>query len=235
MSPHVSEAIVDNFGDDKKQNDYVFYEGDCYLKTRADRFKKHWTVIMGNELYCYKDKNDAVHRVMHCLVGTFVKELPSESAQSQGLTLWPVKIILPPNKSRILYFSSQDEQLRWTNILKDSVGYANLFDYYTLDKTLGQGQFGLVKLANHKVSGIKAAIKTVKKKDMKSIEVYQQRREIEVLKMCQHPNIIKLIDLFENSDYYYIVLEYMEGKDLFDYLKYRSFKISEERARDLSL
>ncbi len=44
---------------------------------------------------------------------------------------------------------------------------------------------------------------------MKSIEVYQQRREIEVLKMCQHPNIIKLIDLFENSDYYYIVLEYM--------------------------
>ena len=36
--------------------------------------------------------------------------------------------------------------------------------------------------------------------------------------MCQHPNIIKLIDIFENSDYYYIVLEYMGGKDLFDYL-----------------
>ena len=68
---------------------------------------------------------------------------------------------------------------------------------------------------------------------MKSIEVYQQRREIEVLKMCQHPNIIKLIDLFENSDYYYIVLEYMEGKDFFDYLKLRHFKISEDRAKEL--
>jgi serine/threonine protein kinase len=79
------------------------------------------------------------------------------------------------------------------------------------------------------------AIKTVKKKDMKSIEVYQQRREIEVLKMCQHPNIIKLIDLFENSDYYYIVLEYMAGKDLFDYLKSRSFKITEDRAKQLTL
>jgi serine/threonine protein kinase len=52
--------------------------------------------------------------------------------------------------------------------------------------------------------------------------------------MCQHPNIIKLIDLFENSEYYYIVLEYMEGKDMFDYLKARSFKISEERAKDIA-
>jgi serine/threonine protein kinase len=51
--------------------------------------------------------------------------------------------------------------------------------------------------------------------------------------MCQHPNIIKLIDLFENSDYYFIVLEYMQGKDLFDYLKAREFAIAEDRAREL--
>lgn len=41
--------------------------------------------------------------------------------------------------------------------------------------------------------------------------------------MCQHPNIVGLVDLFENIDHYYIVLEYMDGKDLFDYLKFRSF------------
>jgi serine/threonine protein kinase len=92
-----------------------------------------------------------------------------------------------------------------------------------------------VKLATHKKNGSRVAIKTVKKKDMSAIEVYQQRREIEVLKMCQHPNIIKLIDLFENADYYYIVLEYMEGKDLFDYLKARSFNIPEERAKEIAL
>lgn len=53
--------------------------------------------------------------------------------------------------------------------------------------------------------------------------------------MCQHPNIVKLLDLFENLEYYYIVLECMEGKDMFDYLKSRSFKISEERAKELML
>lgn len=110
-----------------------------------------------------------------------------------------------------------------------------MFDFYELDKTLGKGQFGLVKLATHKKTGQKVAIKTVKKKDMKPIDVFQQRREIEILKMCQHPNIIKLIDIFENADYYYIVLEYMEGKDLFDYLLKRNFKISEARARELAI
>lgn len=69
---------------------------------------------------------------------------------------------------------------------------------------------------------------------MKPIEIYQQRREIDVLKMSQHPNIVGLIDLFENSDYYYIVLEYMQGKDLFDYIQFRNFKLTEARVKELS-
>ena len=52
--------------------------------------------------------------------------------------------------------------------------------------------------------------------------------------MSQHPNIVGLIDLFENSDYYYIVLEYMQGKDLFDYIQFRNFKLSEQRVKELS-
>ena len=43
-----------------------------------------------------------------------------------------------------------------------------------------------------------------------------------------------LIDLFDNSDYYYIVLEYMQGKDLFDYIQFRNFKISEGRVKELA-
>jgi len=49
--------------------------------------------------------------------------------------------------------------------------------------------------------------------------------------MCQHPNIISLVDIFENSEYYYIVLDYMEGSDLFDYLQARDFNLGEERVR----
>lgn len=55
-----------------------------------------------------------------------------------------------------------------------------------------------------------------------------------MLKMCQHPNIINLIDVFENNDYYYIVLDYMEGSDLFDYLSAREFNLGEDRVREIS-
>ena len=57
-----------------------------------------------------------------------------------------------------------------------------------------------------KKTGKKVAVKTVHKKDMKQIEIYQQRREIEVLKMSQHPNIVALIDLFENSENIFLTI-----------------------------
>lgn len=114
------------------------------------------------------------------------------------------------------------------------MSYTNVFDFYELDKTLGKGQFGLVKLGQHLKTGQKVAVKQVKKKNMTHIEVFQQRREIEVLKMCQHPNIISLVDIFENSDYYYIILDYMAGSDLFDYLQARDFNLGEDRVREIT-
>jgi serine/threonine protein kinase len=36
--------------------------------------------------------------------------------------------------------------------------------------------------------------------------------------MCQHPNVIRLIDFFENESYHFIVLEHCKGKNLYDYL-----------------
>ena len=52
------------------------------------------------------------------------------------------------------------------------VGYSNLFDYYNIEETLGKGQFGLVKLATHRKTGQKVAIKTIHKKNMRQIEIY---------------------------------------------------------------
>lgn len=52
--------------------------------------------------------------------------------------------------------------------------------------------------------------------------------------MCQHPNIIRLLDIFENQDYIYIVMEQLTGGDLFTYLEKRNFTVSEKRAKELS-
>lgn len=67
---------------------------------------------------------------------------------------------------------------------------------------------------------------------LKDIELL--KREIEVLKICQHPNIIRFYDVFENCDYIYIVMEYLRGGDFFNYLESKNFKIPEERAKSIA-
>jgi len=96
---------------------------------------------------------------------------------------------------------------------------------------LGKGKFGQVRLAVHKKTGIQVAVKIIHKKGMQMHELELQKREIEVLKICQHPNIIRLLDVYENAEYIYLVIEYMKGGDLFSYLEKREFKITEDRAR----
>lgn len=71
------------------------------------------------------------------------------------------------------------------------------------------------------------------KASMKPVEAHQTKREIEVMKMSKHPNIVRLQDVFEDADNFYLVLEYMGGGDLFDYLKNRMFRLPEERAKEI--
>ena len=86
--------------------------------------------------------------------------------------LYVVKVFIPPNKSRLFYFQTLKEQQEWFAKLKQAVGYCNLFDYYEVEKTIGQGQFGSVKLAKHKRSGQQVAIKVIKKGNMSAQEIY---------------------------------------------------------------
>ena len=67
------------------------------------------------------------------------------------------------------------------------------------------------------------------KKKMDTSDIELMRTEIEILKICQHPNIIRLYDIFENIDYIYIIMEYCPGGDLFSYLEKRKFQLPEVR------
>lgn len=69
--------------------------------------------------------------------------------------------------------------------------------------------------------GSKVAVKIMAKANMKIVEAHQTRREIEVMKMCKHPNVVRLADVFEDAENFYLILEYMGGGDMFDYLKNR--------------
>jgi len=66
------------------------------------------------------------------------------------------------------------------------------------------GKFGLVKLGVHRETEEKVAIKILTKKHMSAQELELAKTEIEILKICQHPNIVRIYDIFENVDFIYI-------------------------------
>lgn len=97
--------------------------------------------------------------------------------------------------------------------------------YYVLGEKLGQpGQFGYALLATHRESGQKRAVKVISKSRFarsaeKKYHFEQLRGEIEVMRRLNHPNIIKMYDVFETDTELYIVMELCSGGELFDRIK----------------
>ncbi|XP_044049091.1 serine/threonine-protein kinase BRSK2 isoform X1 [Siniperca chuatsi] len=103
---------------------------------------------------------------------------------------------------------------------KDNSGaqHTNYVGPYRLEKTLGKGQTGLVKLGVHCVTCQKVAIKIVNREKLSESVLMKVEREIAILKLIEHPHVLKLHDVYENKKYLYLVLEHVSGGELFDYL-----------------
>ncbi|KAG0172611.1 hypothetical protein DFQ28_010187 [Apophysomyces sp. BC1034] len=105
---------------------------------------------------------------------------------------------------------------------------------YWLGKTLGRGSSGRVKLGIHKVTGEKVAVKIISKSHLASNASIERavKREIAVMKLINHPNIMSLIDVIDLADSpnLYLILEYVQGGELFEYLVSQG-RLPEQEAR----
>lgn len=104
---------------------------------------------------------------------------------------------------------------------------------YKIGKTLGHGSFGKVKQAKHILTGVQVAIKIINRSKIRSAEMSDKvRREIQILMMLKHPHIIRLYEVIETPTEIFLVMEFVSGGELFDYIVTRG-KLHEEEARRL--
>ena len=90
---------------------------------------------------------------------------------------------------------------------------------YEIKETIGKGTFSIVKLGINKATNEKVAIKILKKKKMqRKKDKSRLDREISILKRLHHINVIKIHKITEEIDNYYIVMEYCENGELFNYI-----------------
>ncbi len=86
--------------------------------------------------------------------------------------------------------------------------------YHVNSKELGHGHYGVVRKCMDRETKNWFAIKSIRKAKVKKIEVL--KREIQILREVKHPNIIELVDVFEDAKYLHLVTELCTGGELFD-------------------
>uniref|UniRef100_A0A671YH63 non-specific serine/threonine protein kinase n=1 Tax=Sparus aurata TaxID=8175 RepID=A0A671YH63_SPAAU len=99
---------------------------------------------------------------------------------------------------------------------------------YRLLKTIGKGNFAKVKLARHVLTGREHISKCIKCSSLSQ----QLFREVRIMKLLNHPNIVKLFEVIETEKTLYLVMEYASGGEVFDYLvAHGRMKEKEARAK----
>jgi len=102
---------------------------------------------------------------------------------------------------------------------------------YEIGKNLGVGSFGKVKLGIHIPTGAKVAIKILNRAKIRSLDMEQKvRREIKILRLFDHPHIIRLYEVIDTPTDIFVIMEYVSGGELFDYIVMKG-RLAENEAR----
>ena len=95
----------------------------------------------------------------------------------------------------------------------------NNLETYEILGTIGEGTFGVVKLGKIKETGEKVAIKILEKKRIVTKEESERvKREIEVVGKINHLNVINIKKIFEDTEKIYLIMEFCEKGDLYNYI-----------------
>ena len=203
-----TEKDDDDFDLDLQEENYVQYEGYVFKYSQSQKkMKKTYFRLIGKDLYYYKKKEDKTHRGMHNLSGVFIKKGDD--------------------------FEVNGKNKNWFDKLNTAIENKSLFDKYEVKQKIGKGKFGLVKLGINKESKEKVAIKIMTKKNMDKSDLELAKVEIDILKIAQHPNIIKLYDVFENEHHIYIIMEYCSGGDLLSYFESHNYVLPESKVCEI--
>ena len=218
-----------NDDDDEEKN--ICYENWVYKLIENKKLKKVYLSLINKDIFYYKDKEKNNFLGMHNLSGCFVHEL-NENINIENRTFYIFAIFFN-NKSKIrkFYTSNIEIMKEFVKNIKEAIGYMKFSDFYELKEVIGKGKFGVVNLGIHKKTQQKVAVKIINKEKIKSSEEKELVRiEIGILKLCHHPNIVRLLDHLENEDYIFIVTEFIEGVTLHKYFKQKKVVFTESEA-----
>ena len=215
-----------------ESSDGIVLSGYLYKIGRATQTRQtRFFILRDSFLYYYKKEpigNHFTHpKGVIFLSGVIVSGL--DALEKFGF------IIKTGTKKRTFFSSTKSEQQQWVSALQKASRTRSVFDYYDLDlssstRVIGRGKFSTVHAARNKATREEVAIKVIESvsEDPEGREF--MRTELAIVKLVNHPNIVRTIDVFESLDKIFIVMEHVNGGDLLSRLQ-RNGKLSEFDAK----
>ena len=200
-------------------SDSVEFEGSLSFNERTYKF-----LLKNQSLYYFQKENSEVPAGIILVMDLFVEKKDSLCFQLKN--------------SRFNYeFFTQDEVEtdKWIKKIKEANKYKEIQDDYKLEHVLGEGAYGKVMLGENLYTGKKVAVKIISKEPLDKRSETRLWREISILGMCKHPNLLELEEVYETATKLYIVTKYVSGGSLFQYLKENNFKVSESFSKKIIL
>ena len=232
----IGEKTSNSNVDNNNEEHNICYENWIYKITEENRIKKFYLVLINKDIFYYNSEEKKQFLGMHNLSGCFIQDYGEKNViKLDGKEFYKFELYFN-NKSKIRQYYALDYNVvkEFVKKIKESIGYLKFSDFYEIKQVIGKGKFGVVNLGIHKKTGQQVAIKIMNKENIKTVEDKELVRiEIGILKLCHHPNIVRLLDHLENNDYIFIVMEYIEGGTLRHYFKKRKFNFSEREATNI--
>ena len=188
-------------------------------------WSKRWFILSGNCMYYYDNNNKeemalkGVIFLTGCLVDVMEDDVENEVKGYFGFELTQQDLATGEHhkhEKRVFYCKTVEERLQWVTALQHAAEVIPIEDDYVIGKELGKGRFSVVHECVHIRTNKHCAVKVI---DKRTIEVEDKgllRTEIAVLKLVDHPNIIKLEGIYESKFFIYIVMEKLSGGELFE-------------------
>ena len=192
-----------------------------YSEEDNDLFKKYYAVISQKEILFYSSSLKNELCTIWYINDTIIS-IPSKIAINR-CSYYPIKIILKSDKMCLLFFEEKETQIEFGNNLKININNTNFEDTYEIGEEIGEGHFAVVKKCLNKKNNKEYAVKIINKQKLQKKDLGFIMKEKNYMKIVKHPNIVSLIEDFENEKYIYLVMNYFKGGDLFSYI-YENYK-----------
>ena len=207
----------------------IIKKGYFYKLSSNGNIKKILVKLINNHLFYFKDEESG-HCGMDCLIRVFIKE--SYPREIDGKYYYCF-ILIFKKKEKEFYIEKEEDYKSWLHSFKKILHSEDINDLYDIQNKIGEGRFAHVFRGVHKQSQRIVAVKILEKENLSSQEMDMIQNEIEILKICQHPHILKLYDVIENDEKLYIITELIEGPELYAYLEKENFDIDESIANKI--